>query len=148
MPQIKMWVWWIPKLKLSMLVMKGMSKHLGCLIALRNKLLLSQPHFEGVWGWHSHSRKGDFSQPHFGLSVRMKFTLSKVGTWSPKGLPRIQSSSSKVKTPWIEVFFIPLERSWNVDVRNALVWVIWTSEAQVMGKRKAGSQTGSLTSDH
>ncbi len=26
------------------------------------------------------------SQPHFGISVRMKFTLPKVGSWSPLGL--------------------------------------------------------------
>jgi hypothetical protein len=51
------------------------------------------------------------SQPHFGLSVWMKFTLSKVGTWSPPGLPKIQSSSLGVKTPRMEVFFIPLESS-------------------------------------
>jgi hypothetical protein len=50
-------------------------------------------------------------QPHFGLSVRMKLTLPKVGTWSPPGLSKIQSSSSGVKTPHIEVFFIPLEGS-------------------------------------
>ncbi len=31
---------------------------------------------------------------------------------------------------------------------NALALVIWTSTAQVMGKRRAGSQTGSLTPDH
>jgi hypothetical protein len=24
-----------------------------------SKNLMSQPHFEGVWGWHSHSRNGD-----------------------------------------------------------------------------------------
>ncbi len=29
------------------------------------------------------------SQPHFGLSVRMKLTLPKVGTWSPPRLPKI-----------------------------------------------------------
>jgi hypothetical protein len=29
------------------------------------------------------------SQPHFGLSVRVKPTLTKVGTWSPPGLPKI-----------------------------------------------------------
>jgi hypothetical protein len=46
------------------------------------------------------------------------------------------------------VFFIPLERSWNLDVQNALAFLIWTSAAQVMGKRRAGSQTGSLTPDH
>jgi hypothetical protein len=31
------------------------------------------------------------SQPHFGLSVRMKLTLPKVGTWSPLRLLKIQS---------------------------------------------------------
>jgi hypothetical protein len=51
------------------------------------------------------------SQPHFGLSVRMKLTLPKVGTWSPPGLPKIQSSIVGVKTPYIRVFFIPMERS-------------------------------------
>jgi hypothetical protein len=88
------------------------------------------------------------SQPHFGLSVRMKLTLPKVGTWSPLGLPKTQSSSSGVKTPRIEVFFIPLKSSWSVDVRNGLAWVIWTFAAQVMGKRRAGNQNGSLTPDH
>jgi hypothetical protein len=51
------------------------------------------------------------SQPHFEASVRMKLTLPKVGTWSPPGLPKIQSLISGVKTPHIEVFFIPLKRS-------------------------------------
>jgi hypothetical protein len=32
-------------------------------------------------------------QPHFGLSVRVKPTLPKVGTWSPSGLPKTQSPS-------------------------------------------------------
>jgi len=41
------------------------------------------------------------SQPHFGLSVRMKFTLSKVGTWSPPGLPKTQSLIAGVKKPCI-----------------------------------------------
>jgi hypothetical protein len=59
-------------------------------------------------------------QPHFGLSVRMKLTLPKVGTWSPPRLPKTQSSSSGVKTPHIEVFFIPLERYGSLDVQNGL----------------------------
>jgi hypothetical protein len=53
----------------------------------------------------------ELSQPHFGLSVRMKLTLPKVGTWSPPGLPKIQSLITRVKTPCIGVFFILLERS-------------------------------------
>jgi hypothetical protein len=51
------------------------------------------------------------SQPHFEASVRMKFTLPKVGTWSALGLLKIQSLIAGVKTPYIEVFFIPLKRS-------------------------------------
>jgi hypothetical protein len=39
----------------------------------------------------------------------MKLTLPKVGTWSPPGLPKIQSLIARAKTPRIEVFFIPLE---------------------------------------
>jgi hypothetical protein len=88
------------------------------------------------------------SQPHFEASVRMKFTLPKVGTWSPLGLPQLQSSIAKVKTPRLEVFFIPVEKPWSVDVENGLAWAIWTSVAQVMAERKAGSQIGSLTPNH
>jgi len=51
------------------------------------------------------------SQPHFGLSVRMRLTLPKVETWSPLGLPKTQSSIAGVKTPLIEVFFISMENS-------------------------------------
>jgi hypothetical protein len=46
------------------------------------------------------------------------------------------------------VFLVSLERSWNVDIENALALAIRTFAAQVMGKRRAGSQTGSLTPDH
>jgi hypothetical protein len=55
--------------------------------------------------------RSGLSQPHFGLSVRVKPTLPKVGIWSPPGLPKIQSSSSRVKTPRIEVFFMSLKSS-------------------------------------
>jgi hypothetical protein len=44
-------------------------------------------------------------------SVRMKFTLPKLGTWSPPGLPKTQSLITRVKTPRIGVFLISLERS-------------------------------------
>jgi hypothetical protein len=36
----------------------------------------------------------------------------------------------------------------HVDIENDLALVIWTSAAQVIGKRRAGSQTGNLTPDH
>jgi hypothetical protein len=52
------------------------------------------------------------------------------------------------QTPRIWAFLVSLESSWSVDVQNGLAWAIWTSETQVMGKRRAGSQTGSLTPDH
>jgi len=52
----------------------------------------------------------NMSQPHFGLSVRMKLTLPKVGTWSPPGLLKTQSLIARVKTPCIEVLLIPLKR--------------------------------------
>ncbi len=92
--------------------------------------------------------KAILSQPHFGLSVRVKPTLPKVGSWSPSGLPKTQSAIAGVKYPRIWALLVSLERSWSVDVQNGLAWAIWTSTAQVMGKRRAGSQTGSLTPDH
>jgi len=51
------------------------------------------------------------SQPHFEASVRMKLALPKVGTWSPSGLLKLQSSIVGVKTPLLDVFFISWERS-------------------------------------
>ncbi len=89
---------------------------------------VSQPYFGQVWGWSP--------------------TLGKSWDWSPPGLPKAQKTIWKTKTPWIGVFLVSLERSWNVDIENALAFSIWTSAAQVMGKRMAGSQTGSLTPDH
>jgi hypothetical protein len=88
------------------------------------------------------------SQPHFGISVKVKPTLPKVGSWSLPGLPKTQSSSSGVKSPRIQVFFMSLKRSWSVDVQNGLAWSIWTFSAQVMGKRRAKNQIDSLTPDH
>jgi hypothetical protein len=41
------------------------------------------------------------SQPHFELSVRVKPTLPKVGSWSPMGLPKTQSLITGVKSPLI-----------------------------------------------
>jgi hypothetical protein len=88
------------------------------------------------------------SQPHFWKSVRMTLTLSKWGLGNPLGLPKLQSSIAGVKTPCLEAFFMSLESYWSLDVKNGLVWAIWTFAAQVMAKRRVGSQTGNLTSDH
>jgi len=60
---------------------------------------------------YANVKKGTMSQPHFEASVRMRLTLPKVGTWSPPRLPKFQSSIARVKTPCLEMFFIPLERS-------------------------------------
>jgi hypothetical protein len=51
------------------------------------------------------------SQPHFEGSVRSPLTPPKMGLESPSGLPKTQSSIAGVKTPRLDVFFIPLERS-------------------------------------
>jgi hypothetical protein len=61
---------------------------------------------------------------------------------------KLQSLITGVKTPRIGVFFISLENYQSVSVENGLVWAIWTFATQVMAKRKAKSQTGSLTPDH
>jgi hypothetical protein len=37
--------------------------------------------------------------------------LEKVRIWSPPGLPNVQSSTARPKTPRIEVFLVSLERS-------------------------------------
>ncbi len=41
-----------------------------------------------------------------------------------------------------------IEKILNVDIENALALAIRTSAAQVIGKRRAGSQIGSLTPNH
>jgi hypothetical protein len=74
--------------------------------------------------------------------------LEKLGIWSPPGLPNVQSSTARGTTPRIGVLLASLKRSWNVDIENALALAIRTSVAQVMGKRRAESQTASLTPDH
>jgi len=78
----------------------------------------------------------------------MKLTLLKWGLGSPLGLSKLQSLIARVKTPFIGLFLISLENYQSVDVENGFAWAIWTSIAQVMAKRKGGSQTGSLILDH
>jgi hypothetical protein len=94
--------------------------------------------------WNEH--KAQMSQPHFEGSVMSPLTLPKMGLGSPPGLPKTQSTIAGIKTPRIEMFFIPLERSWNVNVQNGLAWTIWTFATQVMVERRAGSQTGQFDS--
>jgi hypothetical protein len=49
-------------------------------------------------------------QPHFGLSVRVKPTFPKVGSWNLPGLLKTQSSIVGVKTSCIGVFLMLLEK--------------------------------------
>jgi hypothetical protein len=44
-------------------------------------------------------------------TIDVALTLPKMGVWSPPRLPKTQKTIARVKTPRIEVFFIPLERS-------------------------------------
>ncbi len=50
----------------------------------------------------------------------MKLTLPKWGLGSPPGLPKLQSSIARVKTPCSEAFYISLESYQSVDVENGL----------------------------
>jgi hypothetical protein len=98
-----------------------------------------------VW---PNNRSPRLSQPHFEGNVKLSLTHPKMGLRSTLGFPKTQNTIARVKTPHIEVFLIPLERSWSVDVQNGLAWAIWTYATQVMVERRAGSQTGSLTPNH
>jgi len=88
------------------------------------------------------------SQPHFWKSVRMTLTFLKWGLGNSPGLPKLQSSTVGVKTPRLETFLISLESYQSENVENGLAWTIWTSEAQVITKRRVGSQFDNLTPDH
>jgi hypothetical protein len=81
-------------------------------------------------------------------SVKMRLTFLKWGLGSPLGLPKLQSLISGVKTPRIGAFCISLESYQSVDVENGFTWAIWTFVAQVISKRKAWNQIGSLIPDH
>ncbi len=50
----------------------------------------------------------------------MKLTLPKWGLESPLGLPKLQSSIARVKTPQIEMFLISLKSYQSVNVKNGL----------------------------
>ncbi len=97
---------------------------------------------------YTYGQKHCMWQPHFWKSVKMTLTLPKWGLGSPLGLPKLQSSIIRFKTPCIGVLFISLKSYQSVNVENGLARAIWTFAAQVMAKRKVGSQTGSLTLDH
>jgi len=70
-----------------------------------------------------------------------------MGSWNLNGLSNFQRAIVRVKIQWFEELFISMESYWNVDIINGLASPIWTSKTQVMAKRKAESQIGSLGID-
>jgi hypothetical protein len=88
------------------------------------------------------------SQPYFGPSVGVKPNTPKVGNLESSGTPECLEFYSKAQNTSHWGFLVSLKRSWIINIKNGLALVIWTSAAQVMGKRRAGSQTGSLPPDH
>jgi hypothetical protein len=75
-------------------------------------LNISSPSYEQKKGRESNW----LSQPYFGQVWGEAQHLEKARIWSPPGLPNVQSSTTRVKTPHIGVFLVSLERSWNVDI--------------------------------
>ncbi len=80
-------------------------------------------------------------------SVGVKPNTSKVGDLESSGTLECLEFNSKAQTTRIEAFLVSLERSWNVDIENGLALAIRKSAAQVMGKRRAGSQTGTKSQE-
>jgi hypothetical protein len=65
----------------------------------------------------------------------------KSGNLESSRTPETWKLNFRGQTPCPEVFLIPLERSWSVDVENGLASAIRTFVAQVMVERRARSQT-------
>ncbi len=80
-----------------------MLKDLYNLLRLKNN---PKKHWIDTSGW---GMVESMSQPHLEGSVRSPLTLPKMGLGSLPRLPKTQNSIAGVKTPRIEVFFIPLE---------------------------------------
>jgi hypothetical protein len=76
------------------------------------------PTLRRVWGWNSHSRKGELG--------------------NPLGLPKFQSSIVGVKTPRIGTLFISLESYQIIDVENGFAWTIWNINHKLWQKEKSG----------
>jgi len=64
--------------------------------------------------------------------------LEKVEVWSPPGLPNVQSSTTRPKTPRIGVFLVSLERSWNVDIENGLALAIRPLQPKLWANERPG----------
>jgi hypothetical protein len=89
------------------------------------------------------------SQPHFEASVKMRFTLPKVGTWSPLGLPPAISEFNcrgQNTSAWGVLYTIGKAlkcRCWKWP-RMSHSGICSTS----YGRKKGRNQIGSLTPDH
>jgi len=79
---------------------------------------MSQRYFEKVWGWDSHSQNGDLGVLRDSQNVKVWLQGSKHLAWN--------------------ILYI-IGKYRRIVVENGLAWAIWTSVAQVMAKRKAGS---------
>jgi hypothetical protein len=90
------------------------------------------------WNWTRVGQVWPCRNPNLAKCGGEAQHLEKLGIWSPPGLSNVQSSTARPKTPRIGVFLVSLERSWSVDIENALALGIWTFVARVMGKRRAG----------
>jgi hypothetical protein len=109
----------------------------------------AKENFKCQWGhWPLSSSGGECRNPTLAKCGGEAQHLEKLEVVNLPGLPNVQGSTERPKTPRIGMFLVSLENSWNIDIENGLTLEIRTSAAQVMGKRRAGSQTGSLTPDH
>jgi hypothetical protein len=49
-------------------------------------------------------------------TLKLTFNSNSHGRWSPDAFPNLQKAIARVKTQWLERFFILSKSSWNVDV--------------------------------
>jgi hypothetical protein len=68
------------------------------------------------------------------------------GSWNPKWTPESSKNDYKGQNPSAQKVIYIIKKLLKL---RCLKWArIWTSETQVMAKRKVGSQIGNLTLDH
>jgi hypothetical protein len=139
----KFWPWWVLWVQICPWFVLTPKVLNVATLALDSRLRQGVARWRAKWETREHSTCSRECKKCEGMSLHTpKWTLM-LGVGVPKGVPNLQSAIAGVKSPRLEEFFISLKRSWSVDVKNGLVWAIWTSATQVMGKRKAGSQTAS-----
>jgi hypothetical protein len=104
-------------------------------LALGSRLRQGVARWRAKWETREHSTCSRECKECKGMNPHAPKWTPMLGVGVSKGLLNLQSAISGVKSPCLEEFFISLKRSWSVDVQNGLAWAIWTSTAQVMGKR-------------